>query len=72
MNKYHHTKNQLGIKAEAYTTDETAEGWTYGQGLHCTQTWTISMYYNGYRNSMTKVFYDVSYKFDNNQSTEQC
>lgn len=27
---------------------------------------------NGYRNSMTKVFYDVSYKFDNNQSTEQC
>lgn len=44
MNKYHHTKNQLGNKAEAYTTDETAEGWTYGQGLHCTQTWTISMY----------------------------
>lgn len=44
FNKYHHTKNQLGIKAEAYTTDETAEGWTYGQGLHCTQTWTISMY----------------------------
>lgn len=61
MNKYHHTKNQHGNKAEAYTTDETAEGWTYGQALHCTQTWTISMYKiakpgNGYRNSMTKVF----------------
>lgn len=41
MNKYHHTKNQLGNKSEAYTTDETAEGWTYGQALHCTQTWTI-------------------------------